>query len=50
MDVTYFSLSCLDVKQRKEYVELVENVRESGGEVKIFSSMHISGQRESSTA
>lgn len=30
---------------RKEYVRLVEDVREAGGEVKIFSSMHISGER-----
>lgn len=31
---------------RKEYVKLVDSVRESGGEVKIFSSMHISGERK----
>lgn len=31
---------------RKEYVKLVEDVRDAGGEVKIFSSMHISGQRK----
>lgn len=37
---------CQDISQRKEYVSLVENVREAGGEVKIFSSMHISGQRK----
>ena len=34
-----------DVALRKEYVNLVESVKESGGEVKIFSSMHISGER-----
>ncbi|XP_033230973.1 protein pelota [Belonocnema kinseyi] len=34
-----------DVAQRKEYVNLVEGVRESGGDVKIFSSMHISGEQ-----
>ncbi|TMW54481.1 hypothetical protein DOY81_000473 [Sarcophaga bullata] len=36
---------CQDVNQRKEYVELVENVRDAGGDVKIFSSMHISGEQ-----
>lgn len=37
---------CHDVNIRKEYVKLVEDVRDAGGEVKIFSSMHISGQRK----
>lgn len=37
---------CNDVNIRKEYVKLVEDVRDAGGEVKIFSSMHISGQRK----
>jgi hypothetical protein len=27
-------------------VALVDSVRESGGEVKIFSSMHVSGERK----
>lgn len=36
---------CKDILQRKQYVRLVESVRESGGEVKIFSSMHISGEQ-----
>ena len=36
---------CQDVNQRKEFVELVENVRDAGGDVKIFSSMHISGEQ-----
>ncbi|XP_017483161.1 PREDICTED: protein pelota [Rhagoletis zephyria] len=36
---------CQDVQQRKEFVNLVESVREAGGEVKIFSSMHISGEQ-----
>lgn len=36
---------CQDVNQRKEYVQLVENVRDAGGDVKIFSSMHISGEQ-----
>ena len=34
-----------DVKTRKKYVQLVESVRENGGEVFIFSSMHVSGQQ-----
>lgn len=34
-----------DVKLRKRYVILVDSVRESGGEVKIFSSMHVSGEQ-----
>ncbi|KAM8715124.1 hypothetical protein ACLKA7_002205 [Drosophila subpalustris] len=36
---------CQDVSLRKEYVNLVESVRDAGGEVKIFSSMHISGEQ-----
>lgn len=38
---------CQDVALRKEYVELVENVKDSGGDVKIFSSLHVSGERKS---
>jgi protein pelota len=34
-----------DVKTRKNYVKLVESVRENGGQVYIFSSMHVSGQQ-----
>jgi len=34
-----------DVKLRKRYVTLVDSVRESGGDVKIFSSMHVSGEQ-----
>jgi protein pelota len=33
------------VKLRKQYVQLVESVRENGGQVFIFSSMHVSGQQ-----
>ncbi|KAK5644360.1 hypothetical protein RI129_005660 [Pyrocoelia pectoralis] len=36
---------CSNVALRKEYVKLVDSVRETGGEVKIFSSMHISGEQ-----
>ncbi|XP_017785350.1 PREDICTED: protein pelota [Nicrophorus vespilloides] len=34
-----------DVNLRKEYVKIVDSVRESGGDVKIFSSLHPSGER-----
>ena len=34
-----------NVKLRKQYVQLVESVRENGGQVYIFSSMHVSGQQ-----
>ena len=33
------------VSTRKEYVQLVESVRENGGKVYIFSSMHVSGHQ-----
>ncbi|KAG5866387.1 hypothetical protein JTB14_021526 [Gonioctena quinquepunctata] len=36
---------CQDIKLRKEYVKLVDSVRESGGDVKLFSSLHISGEQ-----
>lgn len=34
-----------DVKERRKYVDLVESVRENGGEVRIFSSLHVSGEQ-----
>mmetsp|Transcript_14871 Transcript_14871/g.25409 ORF Transcript_14871/g.25409 Transcript_14871/m.25409 type:complete len:419 (-) Transcript_14871:80-1336(-) len=34
-----------DIVTRKKYVELVETVRERGGSVYIFSTMHVSGQQ-----
>lgn len=34
-----------DIKERRKYVTLVESVRERGGTVYIFSTMHISGQQ-----
>jgi len=34
-----------DIQTRKQYVQLVESVRENGGEVFVFSSMHVSGQQ-----
>jgi protein pelota len=33
------------VKTRKQYVNLVESVRANGGQVYIFSSMHVSGKQ-----
>ena len=32
---------------RKRYVKLVDGVKENGGVVRIFSSLHVSGERES---
>lgn len=34
-----------DIPTRKKYVKLVEDVKEAGGEVRIFSSMHVSGEQ-----
>lgn len=39
-------IRCQDVALRKEYVALVESVKVSGGDIKIFSSLHVSGERE----
>ncbi|RWS10320.1 Protein pelota-like protein [Dinothrombium tinctorium] len=36
---------CEDVQQRKRFVKLVDDVKESGGEVRIFSSLHVSGEQ-----
>lgn len=36
-----------DPMQRKEYVKMHDDVIEAGGDVKIFSSMHVSGERKS---
>lgn len=36
---------CQEIQKRKEYVSLVDSVRENGGEVRIFSSMHVSGEQ-----
>ena len=36
---------CQDVNRRKKFVKLVDDVREFGGDVKIFSSMHVSGEQ-----
>ena len=34
-----------DVGQRKKFVRIVDEVKEFGGNVKIFSSMHVSGEQ-----
>ncbi|KAK6191506.1 hypothetical protein SNE40_003175 [Patella caerulea] len=34
-----------DVQKRQRYVRLVDSVKENGGEVKIFSSLHVSGEQ-----
>lgn len=34
-----------DIAIRKRYVALVDSVRENGGEVKVFSSLHVSGEQ-----
>ena len=34
-----------NVAERRRYVELVDKVRDTGGEVKIFSSLHVSGEQ-----
>ncbi|KAK6968097.1 protein pelota [Biomphalaria glabrata] len=34
-----------NVAQRKRYVSLVDSVKENGAEVKIFSSLHVSGEQ-----
>ena len=31
---------------RQRYVKLVDSVRDMAGEVKIFSSLHVSGERK----
>ncbi|RHY12227.1 hypothetical protein DYB35_008784 [Aphanomyces astaci] len=34
-----------DVQTRRKYVTLVEKVRENGGVVRVFSSLHVSGEK-----
>ncbi|KAL1490746.1 hypothetical protein ABEB36_013393 [Hypothenemus hampei] len=36
---------CSEANLRKQYVNIVDSVRESGGNVKIFSSLHVSGEQ-----
>lgn len=35
-----------DLAQRKEYVKMHDDVLDAGGDVRIFSSMHVSGERK----
>ena len=35
-----------ELKERKQYVDMVDKVRENNGTVKIFSSLHVSGERK----
>lgn len=35
----------LDIEERRKYIGLVEEVKESGGEVEVFSSRHSAGQQ-----
>lgn len=39
-----------DVATRQKYVNLVDSVKASGGSAHIFSSMHVSGERECNSA
>lgn len=34
-----------DLPTRKRYVKLVESVKENGGDVRVFSSLHVSGEQ-----
>jgi protein pelota len=34
-----------DIATRRKYVDLVESVRENGGVVRLFSSLHVSGEK-----
>lgn len=34
-----------DVQKRKRYIKIVDGVKENGGEVRIFSSLHVSGEQ-----
>lgn len=34
-----------DLATRKKYVALVDDVEESGGDIRVFSSQHVSGQQ-----
>lgn len=34
-----------DIKERKRYVALADSVRENGGDVRLFSSLHVTGEQ-----
>lgn len=38
-----------DLAERRRYVQIVDSVKENMGSVRIFSSMHISGEGKSSS-
>ena len=44
--IFFLILRSQDLPQRKRYVKLVDTVRETGADVKIFSSLHVSGERK----
>jgi len=35
-----------DITTRQKFVNLVNSVKDSGGSVHVFSSMHVSGERK----
>ena len=43
---TNFPGRSADVPTRKRYVALVESAKDGGGAVKVFSSLHVSGERK----
>ncbi|KAL0918675.1 hypothetical protein M5K25_010698 [Dendrobium thyrsiflorum] len=44
-DASLLAVGNADVSARKKYVNLVDSVKNSGGSVHIFSSMHVSGEQ-----
>ena len=44
--IVFYCPRSQDIPKRKRYVQLVDNVQENGGTVKIFSSLHVSGERK----
>ena len=39
-------LRSADIRTRQKYVTLVEGVKDGGGTVRVFSSLHVSGERK----
>jgi hypothetical protein len=35
-----------DLNERKRYVKIVDSVKNNNGQIKIFSSLHVSGERK----
>ena len=46
VQISFFVDRNQDPVQRKEYVKMHDDVVDAGGDVKIFSSMHVSGERK----